>query len=131
MKPSAKLFLEHEDTYVFGPGRVELLVAVKELGSLHKAAQKLGMSYRWAWGRINKAEKDLGVSLLGRTGPNVSGRPKVLTEEAHALLAWYAEADAKLHKVLSEVAASLPPFVTPSSPSSKKTRPKKTKIPLD
>ncbi len=130
MKPVVKLFLENAEGYIFGPGRMELLLAVQELGSLHKAAQKLGMSYRWAWGRINKAEKDLGVVLLARTGVAASGRPKVLTPEARVLLAWYADASARLCETLNEAAATLPEFISQPEPAPRKTR-AKTKIPLD
>ncbi len=130
MKPVVKLFLENGGGYIFGPGRMELLLAVKELGSLHKAAQKLGMSYRWAWGRISRVEKDLGVTLLTRTSAAVSGRPKVLTDEAHALLAWYADAGAKLNEVLDRTAADLPAFVIRPGKAAAKSR-AKARIPLD
>ena len=125
MKPVVKLFLEHADVYIFGPGRMELLLAVRELGSLHKAAQKLGMSYRWAWGRINKLEKALGVVLLSRSGAAVSGRPKALTAEARLLMDWYADASLKLGRVLDEAHTALPGFmqqVAPSSPQRRQTK---------
>lgn len=49
---------------VFGPGRALLLAKVEEVGSLHKAAKELGMSYRAAWGKIKVSEEALGEKLL-------------------------------------------------------------------
>lgn len=86
MKLAVKIFLEHGNNLVMGPGRLELLKTVRELGSLRKAAQKLGMSYRWAWGRLNNAEQELGRPLLVRTDEPVGGRPMVLTPEAVELI---------------------------------------------
>jgi molybdate transport system regulatory protein len=105
-----KIFLEEQDTYALGPGRMELLRSVEELGSLRKAAQKLGMSYRWAWGRLNDAEKALNVSLLAQD-PNAGGKAKTLTPEARELLAWYNAIEEEMAGLLAEAAANCPSFL--------------------
>lgn len=110
MNLSAKLFLEDRGQYVLGPGRVELLRSVQELGSLRKAAQKLGMSYRWAWGRLNDAEKALGVSLLAHD-KNSGGKAKTLTAEALELLVWYDSVDKNMKMVLDSAVAGQPAFL--------------------
>lgn len=110
MNLSAKLFLEDREKYVLGPGRMELLRSVKELGSLRKAAQKLGMSYRWAWGRLNDAEKALGVRLLARDETSV-GKAKTLTAEALELLAWYDAIGKDVKAVLDNAVAGQPEFL--------------------
>ena len=125
MNLSAKLFLEDREKYVLGPGRVELLRSVKELGSLRKAAQKLGMSYRWAWGRLNDAEKALGVSLLAHDG-NSGGKAKTLTAEALELLAWYDAIDSDVKTVLDNAAACQPAFLKEKPPARKKGASEKT-----
>lgn len=111
MKISAKVFLEDNHSYVLGPGRLALLRATGELGSLHKAAQAMGMSYRWAWGRIRDSEKALGVSLLTQEGDGGRGKPKVLSAEARELLEWYAEIEARINAVLEASAAQRPGFL--------------------
>lgn len=111
MRLAVKLFLSHGDDFVMGPGRLELLRTVKELGSLRKASQKLGMSYRWAWGRLNKAEDQLGFPLLVRTDEPVGGRPMVLTPEAEELIAWFAEVESNLAKALRNVDKTMPHFL--------------------
>lgn len=110
MNLSVKLFLEDQGKYILGPGRMELLRSVAELGSLRKAAQKLGMSYRWAWGRLNDVEKALGVSLLAQD-PATGGKAKTLTVEARELLAWYDALEQRTAAILAKAAADFPGFL--------------------
>ena len=58
------MWLEKEDGVYFGQGRYELLVLIEELGSLKLAAEKMGISYRGAWGKIKKTEEILGRELI-------------------------------------------------------------------
>lgn len=112
MKLAVKIFLEHGNNLVMGPGRLELLKTVRELGSLRKAAQKLGMSYRWAWGRLNNAEQELGRPLLVRTDEPVGGRPMVLTPEAVELIDWFDEVEKSLQKTMRNADKTMPEFLT-------------------
>ena len=57
---------------LLGQGRVELLRRMAELGSLKKAAESMGMSYRLAWGRLKKMEEALGRPLV-ESGDNRRG----------------------------------------------------------
>ncbi len=115
MNLSVKLFLEDQGKYILGPGRMELLRSVEELGSLRKAAQKLGMSYRWAWGRLNDAEKALGVSLLAHD-PEAGGKAKTLTAEARALLSWYGATEKEMALIFAGAIADSPDFLKKRSP---------------
>jgi molybdate transport system regulatory protein len=110
MKLLVKLFLEDRDRYVLGPGRVELLRSLEELGSLRKAAQKLSMSYRWAWGRLKNLEEALGIPLLIHE-PESSGRAKVLTAEARELLIWYNAVEKEMADVFAKASAKCPGFL--------------------
>ncbi len=72
-RPSFKLWLETEEGMVFGPGLYRLLRKISEVGTLKASAEELGMSYRFAWGLIRKAEDKIGQSLVtshkgGRSG---------------------------------------------------------------
>ena len=58
------LWLETPEGMILGPGRALLLAKIEEHGSLRKAAEEMGMSYRAAWGKIKKTEKILGMRLL-------------------------------------------------------------------
>lgn len=54
---------QQEETYI-GIGSTLLLQHIEKLGSLRKAAEELGMSYRRAWGKLKKAEARIGKPLV-------------------------------------------------------------------
>ncbi|MBF0495006.1 MAG: LysR family transcriptional regulator [Deltaproteobacteria bacterium] len=76
-----------ENEHVFGPGRFRILELIRELGSMNKAAQQLGMSYRGLWSRIKLTEERLGFSLV----MTESGRGSQLTPEGEELLKKYSD----------------------------------------
>jgi len=74
-------------------GRSQLLKKIDEFGSLKKAAENLGMSYRAAWGRIKRTEEAMGFALLEpadtkRGGCRLSPAGR---EAVEAFLAWYED----------------------------------------
>lgn len=87
------LWLETSDGLFFGIGRAQLLAKVGEYGSLKKAADELGMSYRAAWGKIKKTEAVVGAKLIVRSGNKRDGYE--LTEFGQTLLnsfkSWFDE----------------------------------------
>ena len=84
-----RLWLETEDGMFFGAGRGMLLEAVDRFGSLKKAAEHLGMSYRAAWGKIRKTEKVLGVQLIEQAGSRKGGH--TLTPGGRLLMEKFGE----------------------------------------
>lgn len=87
------LWLETADGLFFGIGRAQLLANVEAYGSLKKAADELGMSYRAAWGKIKKTEMVVGAKLIERSGNKRDGYQ--LTELGRKLLdnfnTWFNE----------------------------------------
>ncbi len=80
------LWLGTEMGVFFGPGRAELLELIEYHGSLKKAAEELGMSYRAAWGKIKKTEAVIGNKLVEKKGSYKDGYQltdygKALTEQ--------------------------------------------------
>jgi len=67
------LWVEGEGGVLFGLGRLQLLRQVEECGSLKKAAEALGMSYRGAWGKIKTTEEAMGEKLIERADSRRSG----------------------------------------------------------
>ena len=65
-RPRIKLWVVFGDRVKFGEGRAELLEAIERLGSFKKAVERMGMSYRAAWGYFRELERAAGVSLLER-----------------------------------------------------------------
>jgi len=89
MKIKTKIWIEEDDAVVFGEGRYLILKTALELGSLKAAAEKLGLSYRAAWGKIKTTEKLLGIKLVEGSRGRKGGIS--LTTEAHKLLVLYEQ----------------------------------------
>ncbi len=89
------LWLETGEGVFFGAGRALLLAKIEEHGSLKKAAEDLGMSYRAAWGKIRATEEVLGVKLIAQNGCKKGGHR--LTEHGLLLkekyLFWFHEVE--------------------------------------
>jgi molybdate transport repressor ModE-like protein len=71
----------------------------------------MGISYRWAWGRLKTAEKELGVPLLTQEGTAGRGKTKILSAEARELLRWYAEIERQAAEMLAESTRQCPAFL--------------------
>jgi molybdate transport system regulatory protein len=67
------LWLESGESVYFGMGRVMLLDMIEEHGSLRKAAEAMGMSYRAAWGKLKATEEILGLVLVESSGTRRGG----------------------------------------------------------
>lgn len=70
--------IEHEGA--FGDGKWRLLQAIDREGSLYAAAETMNISYRKAWGDINKAERSLGILLVNRQRGGRCGGSTTLTK---------------------------------------------------
>jgi len=70
----------------FGRGRAELLRLVDEEGSLKRAVERMGMSYRAAWGYVRELEAAAGFAFLERAGAG-PGSGTRLTARAREFLA--------------------------------------------
>lgn len=99
--PRVKVWLETDGDYVFGWGLCEILIAVRDTGSMKLAAAQLGKSYRHVWGRIKAAEEELGASLVAaRVGGAVDQRSD-LTELASRLIDDFSAFRARVQAVAS------------------------------
>jgi molybdate transport system regulatory protein len=104
LQPRSKIWIESQGEVVFGGGRVALFQAIEETGSIRQAANKLGMSYRAAWGKIKATEERLGMALVEKhAGGHQSGA--TLTLEAKELLKIYRkfkkDSDAAVDKLFA------------------------------
>ena len=75
----------------FGGGKIELLKLVGEYASIQKAADRMKMSYRHAWGRIKDMEKDTGTPLVLSKRGGMNGGRTTLTPQAEELVSIYDE----------------------------------------
>ena len=93
MKVRSKVWIEKRGKLVFGEGKARLLQAIEEAKSINKAAEKMGMSFRHAWGYITTIEKRIGFPLLNRKRGGEGGGGSDLTPQAKRLLKEYEKLD--------------------------------------
>ena len=71
-KIKSRIWIETNNNVLLGEGRISLLKAIEETGSLSKAAKILKMSYKKAWhliDSINKAaKKPVTIASIGGKG---------------------------------------------------------------
>ncbi|MCB0448952.1 MAG: LysR family transcriptional regulator [Confluentibacter sp.] len=85
-KIKSRVWIEYNNHVFLGEGRVQLLKAINETGSLSKAAQSLNLSYKKAWhllDSINKsAKKPVTINSTGGKG----GGGTLLTDYGKSLI---------------------------------------------
>lgn len=93
MEIKTKFWIENKGEVVLGSGKAALLMAVDRLGSIQRAAEEFGMSYRHAWGAIKKIERRVGFKIVetklgGKDGggAKLTPRGKAFIEMTDSLL---------------------------------------------
>jgi molybdate transport system regulatory protein len=64
MKIKHKVWIEKDDEIIMGMGREALLRAIKETGSITKAAEKVGLNYTKAMSYIKAMEERSGQKII-------------------------------------------------------------------
>lgn len=108
MKPKVQFRLRvlREDTVAVGPGKVALLEAISESGSISGAARDMGMSYRRAWLLVDELNKALVSPAVTTAAGGARGGGAALTPVGIEIVRRYRaiESSAKL-ATAKEVAA--------------------------
>ena len=88
----SKIWIEDsEGKMVFGTGRLRILTAIEEHGSILSAAKALGMSYRAVWGKIRSTEDHLGQAILEKQTGGAHGGGSTLTPFGRTLIERFRE----------------------------------------
>jgi molybdate transport system regulatory protein len=94
-----KVWVVFADRAKLGDGRARFFELVDALGSIKKAVDRMGMSYRAAWGYIRELEAAAGFKFLTRKpGGGGTGGAR-LTKEGRAFLARYRRFRASLDQL--------------------------------
>lgn len=97
-----KIWLDDEGI-IFGKGPYNLLLGVKDKGSLSEASKDMGMSYNKAHKLIKNIEKRLGFKLLVSKAGGSKGGGSMLTEEAEKLMLEYEKFIAECEESLGDI----------------------------
>ncbi|MGU7774455.1 winged helix-turn-helix domain-containing protein [Burkholderia sp. MR1-5-21] len=88
---SFRMRIRKGDTVALGPGKVSLLEAVREHGSISAAARSLGMSYRRAWLLIDELNRSLTSPATVSEQGGHSGGGCTLTPVGEEIVRVYRE----------------------------------------
>src|SRR5271169_3332906 len=83
--------VDEQGKVIFGAGRLRILNAIEEHGSILAAAQALGMSYRAVWGKIKATEERLGQSIVEKQTGGVHGGGSTLTPFGRSLISRFKQ----------------------------------------
>jgi molybdate transport system regulatory protein len=103
----SKVWIEVDGEPVFGRGRRFLLEAIENHGSINRAAEDVGISYRKAWCHIKAMEERLGVQLVERQAGGKNGGGACITNEARVFLRKYEQMETGIREVVDEKFKSL------------------------
>ena len=100
---SCKAWLEYKGKPLIGKGGAEILETIGKENSLSKAAESLGMSYRYVWNYIQEIQGVMEEQIVEtHKGGKSGGGGAKLTDLGKSLLGEYRQAEIYLDKVLSD-----------------------------
>jgi molybdate transport system regulatory protein len=100
MEIKAKFWIENKGEVVLGGGKTALLLAVDRLGSIQRAADEFGMSYRHAWGAIRRIEKRAGFKIVDTKLGGKEGGGARLTQQGKVFVDRVDSLLSDLHRVV-------------------------------
>ena len=99
---SCKAWIEYKGKPLIGKGGAEILEAINKESSISKAAETLGMSYRYVWNYIQEIQGVMEEQIVETyKGGKSGGGGAKLTDLGRSLLGEYRQAEIYLDKFLS------------------------------
>ena len=89
-----RMRIQQADAIVLGPGKVALLEAIKEHGSISAAARSLGMSYRRAWLLVDTMNRNFRTPLVAAGAGGSHGGGAALTPLGQEVVERYRRIEA-------------------------------------
>ena len=100
LKVRSRLWIIDKQGTFLGEGRIRLLQAIDEFGSISKASHSMGMSYLKAWKLIKSMNTASETPLVVKTSGGKGGGGTILTEEGKKTIELYAELNRRCQKFL-------------------------------
>lgn len=94
--------MEANGNILLGEGRVQLLKAIEETGSLNKAAATLKMSYKKAWKLIDSVNKSAKSPIVITATGGKGGGGTVLTAHGKEMIAAFDKINNRCWEFLDE-----------------------------
>jgi len=92
-KVQFRMRIYRDEGIAIGPGKIALLEAITETGSISAAARQLGMSYRRAWMLVDEMNKALKLPAVVTAAGGSHGGGTALSPTGTALVRHYRAAE--------------------------------------
>jgi len=106
-KIKSRIWIETNNNVLLGEGRISLLKAIEETGSLSKAAKSLKMSYKKAWHLIDTVNKAAKKPVIVLSVGGKGGGGSQLTSYGKSLIIAFDDINNKCWKFLDEEVKSI------------------------
>lgn len=101
IRPRIKVQLVGTEPF-FGPGVRMLLECIREEGSVRDACEKMGLSYSKGRKMLDRAERELGYTIVERSPGGKNGGSAMVSEDGMKLLAKYERFEKELTETAEE-----------------------------
>lgn len=109
--PVVRFRIDFAKNSCVGPGKIRLLEAIRDSGSLSQGARSIGMSYRRAWLLVESLKQSFREPVTVASTGGKAGGGMLVTEFGDALIKNYRElerdfaslAERRLHPILATV----------------------------
>lgn len=108
-----RMRIRNGDTVALGPGKIALLEAVREHGSISAAARSLEMSYRRAWLLIDELNRSLKSPATISEQGGQKGGGCVLTPVGQDIVRLYRDVEMQAHQACAKQLAALLKLIEP------------------
>lgn len=98
----SRIWIEKDGIIFLGEGRIKLLKAINETGSLSKAAKSLNMSYNKAWNLIDSVNKNADKPIVIKNIGGKNGGGTILTPYGKHLIVFFEKINKNCWKYLDK-----------------------------
>ncbi|RZS84933.1 molybdate transport system regulatory protein [Pigmentiphaga kullae] len=102
-----RLRVYRDSTIAIGPGKIALLEAILDAGSITAAAQRMGMSYRRAWLLVDELNRSLREPAVESAAGGARGGGTVVTDVGRELIRRYRSIEATARAAAAEDIAAM------------------------
>ena len=98
-KKLIKIRIQIKNEFYIGPGKILLLEKIGEKGSISKAAESIGLSYKKAWKLIDELNRYSSKKLVYAKSGGKGVRGAQLTNEGKVFIKIFRDIESKLTKL--------------------------------
>lgn len=102
MAIKGRIWIENEQGVHLGRGRIKLLKAIQEQGSLSKAAKELHISYRKAWNLVHEMNAHAENPFVLLQSGGVGGGKASLSNQAISIIELFEELENEHEQFLAD-----------------------------